>query len=74
MNGRDYSLHRLLHGAVLLWLFWNITLIGQVEGQTYPLPVGAGIVATLAADQNICYDSLRMKQWKKSMTRKKWIL
>src|SRR5437899_11362899 len=53
MNKHDPGLARLLLGAVLVWVRCRADSLAQVNEQTYPPPVGAGIVATLEADQNV---------------------
>src|SRR2546422_5752360 len=43
---------RALLAAGLSWLQSGTVALGQANGQTYPPPAGAGIDATLAADQD----------------------
>ena len=53
MDERNRNLLRSLLGAVLASLCSGPACLGQVNGQTYPPPAGAGIVATLRADQDV---------------------
>src|SRR5258706_6128674 len=54
MNIRNSNPLNLLHGAVLAWLCCGGTLApAQANGQGYPPPVGAGIVAGVDADQDV---------------------
>jgi hypothetical protein len=52
MNGHDHVLSRLLLGAVLVSLC-RADSLAQVNEPSYPPPVGARMVATLEADQNV---------------------
>ena len=53
MNERNHNLPRPLVSAVLVWLCCGATGMAQFNGQTFPPPVGGGIVATLQADQDL---------------------
>src|SRR6266481_2346325 len=53
MHVNNRSLPRLLVSAVLACLCHGAVLRAQVNGWTYPSPAGAGIVATLQADQAV---------------------
>ena len=53
MNERNRDSLRALFGAVLVWQCCGAVSLAQGNGQTYPPPVGVGIVATLQADQEV---------------------
>ena len=53
MKEHNHNLPRPMVSAVLAWLCWFATGIVELNAQTFPPPVGAGIVATLQADQNV---------------------
>jgi len=53
MNEHNHNLLRPLVSAVLAWLWCSATGMAEVNDQTVPPAVGAGIVATLQADQDI---------------------
>src|SRR6266545_140847 len=53
MDERNRNLLRFCLGAVLALLYSGAPCLGQFNGQTYPPPAGAGIVATLQADQGV---------------------
>jgi len=53
MDERNRTLLTSFLGAVLALLCSDAPCLGQVNGQTYPPPAGAGIVATLQADQDV---------------------
>jgi len=53
MNEHNHNLPRPLVSAVLAWLWCSATGMAELNAQTFPPPVGAGIVATLQADQDI---------------------
>src|SRR6266568_8392708 len=53
MNEHNHGMARLLLGAVLVSLYCGADSLAQVNNQTYPPPIGAGMVATLEADQSV---------------------
>jgi len=53
MDERNRTILSSLFGAVLASLCSGPACLGQVNGQTYPPPAGAGIVATLRSDQDV---------------------
>ena len=53
MNEHNYSFPRALVISVLAWLCGGATELAESNTQTFPPPVGSGIVATLQADQDV---------------------
>ena len=53
MNEHYHNLLRPLVSSVLAWLCCGATGMAEFNAQTFPPPVGAGIVATLQADQAV---------------------
>src|SRR5258708_28848818 len=53
MNEHYHNLPRPLFSAVLVWLCCGAIRMAELNAQTFPPPVGAGIVATLQADQDV---------------------
>ena len=53
MNEHNHNLPRPLVSAVLAWLCCFATGMAELNAQTFPPPVGAGIAAMLQADQYV---------------------
>ena len=53
MKEHNHNLLRPLLSSALAWLCCFATGMAELNAQTFPPPVGAGIVATLQADQDI---------------------
>ena len=53
MNEHNHNLPRPLVSSVLAWLCCGATGMAGFNAQTFPPPVGSGIVATLQLDQDI---------------------
>ena len=53
MNEHNHNLPRSLVSSVLAWLCCGATGMAGFNAQTFPPPVGSGIVATLQLDQDI---------------------
>ncbi len=53
MNEHHRNLIRPLVSAVLAWLCFGAIGVAELNAQTFPPPVGSGIVATLQADQDV---------------------
>ena len=62
MKEHNHILLRSLLGVVLAWLCCGVTGMSQFSAQALPPPVGAGIVATLQADQDI-YTNQPARVW-----------
>ena len=53
MNEHNHNLPRPLVSSVLAWLCCGAIGMAELNAQTFPPPVGSGIVATLQADQDV---------------------
>src|ERR1043166_2515636 len=53
MNRFNHTSLKPALGALLVWLGCGTVSLMQLNGQNYPPPTGAGIVATVQADQDV---------------------
>ena len=53
MKEHNHNLLRPLVSSVPAWLCWFATGMAELNAETFPPPVGSGMVATLQADQDV---------------------